>query len=828
MHITTPTLIQMEAVECGAAALGIILSYYDRIIPLSELRQKCGISRDGSKASNIIKAARSYGLTAKGFKKSLENIQTLAPPYIVFWQFNHFLVVEGFGKDGVYLNDPATGRRKVSLKEFDEAYTGIVLVMEPGEEFQKGGKQRSMVAALASRLTNSRRALVFCLLTGLFLTFPRLAIPAFTQVFIDRILVENLQDWLRPMILGMLIAAILQGLLMRMQLRALRKLLIKLSVTMSGQFIWHMLRLPVGFYAQRFSGEISSRMQLNDRVAGVLSGRLATTVIDTAMMGLYALLMLTYDWFLTVITILFAAFNFIALRTLSRSRVDANISLAQEYGKSFGVAIGGIQAIETVKASGLESDLFTKFAGYYTKALNAQQKLGLQTRILNTLPTLLTALATASILVIGGFRVINGSLSIGMLVAYQLLATSFLRPVNSLINFGSTLQELESDLNRLDDVLQNPLDDSNTIPQSPSHPVTPSPSHPISQSPSHPVTQSPSHPVTQSPSHPITQSPSHPVTQSPSHPVTQSPSHPVTQSPSHPVTPSPSHPISHLPVSQSPSPLVPQSPSLPISPSPQSSISSVLQLRNLLTSSDSFQLQGSIKLHQLTFGYSNLEAPLIEDLNLTVNPGQRVALVGASGSGKSTIAKLICGLYPLWSGDILFDDISRNEIPRSILANSLAMVEQEIFLFAGTIRDNLTLWDSTIPEADLVKACQDATIHEAILSLPGGYDAQLSEGGSNLSGGQRQRLEIARALVRNPRILVLDEATSALDAETEQNVDRNLRKRGCSCIVVAHRLSTIRDCDEIIVLEQGKVVQRGTHEKLKEQEGTYIRLIGNN
>ncbi|MDJ0536179.1 MAG: NHLP family bacteriocin export ABC transporter peptidase/permease/ATPase subunit [Xenococcaceae cyanobacterium MO_207.B15] len=729
----TPTLLQIEATECGAACLGIILSYYNLIVPISELRQKCGVSRDGSKASNIIKAAHNYGLTATGFRTSLENIKTLTPPYIVFWSFNHFIVVEGFGKNCVYINDPATGRRKVSLKEFDEAYTGIVLVMEPGDEFQQGGKPRSMVAALASRLTSSRRALLFCLLTGLFLTFPRLTIPAFTQVFVDRILVENLQDWLRPMLLGMIIAAVLQGLLIGMQLKALRRLLIKLSVTMSGQFIWHLLRLPVGFYAQRFSGEISSRIQLNDKVAEVLSGRLATTVIDTVMMGLYALLMLTYDRLLTIITILFAALNFVALQSLSRSRVDANISLAQEYGKVNGVAIGGIQSIETVKASGLESDLFTKFAGYYTKALNSQQKLGLQTQILTVLPTLLTALATASILLIGGFRVINGSLSIGMLVAYQLLATSFLKPVKNLINFGSTLQELEADLNRLDDVLQNPVD---TIRSRETE----------QRNTNNGNGRSP-----------------------------------------------------HLPIPPSPHP--------PISP-------------------DSFRLEGSIELRQLTFGYSNLEAPLIENLNLTVKPGQRIALVGSSGSGKSTIAKLICGLYPFWSGDILFDGISRTQIPRSVLANSLAMVEQDIFLFAGRIRDNLTLWDSTIPEADLVKACQDAAIHEAILFLPGGYDAQLSEGGMNLSGGQRQRLEIARALVRNPSILVLDEATSALDAETEQIVDRNLRRRGCSCIVVAHRLSTIRDCDEIIVLEQGKVVQRGTHEELKKQEGTYIRLIG--
>ena len=461
MRVKTPTLIQMEAVECGAASLGIILGYYGRFVPLPELRRQCGISRDGSKASNIIKVARSYGLIAKGFKKSLESLRNLKPPYIAFVGFSHFLVVDGFGKDIVYINDPSFGPGKISLKEFDEAYTGIVLVMEPGPEFKQGGKKRSMVSALASRLTSSRRAVLFCLLTGLFLTLPRLTVPAFTQVFIDRILVENYQDWLRPLLLGMIMAAVIQGLLMRMQLRALRRLLIKLSVTMSGQFLWHILRLPVGFYAQRFSGEISSRIQLNDNVAEVLSGRLATTVIDTVMMGLYALLMLTYDWLLTTITILFAALNFVALQSLSRSRVDANISLAQEYGKVSGVAIGGIQSIETVKASGLESDLFTKFAGYYTKALNSRQKLGLQTQILTVLPTLLTALATASILVIGGFRVINGSLSIGMLVAYQLLATSFLKPVNNLINFGSTIQELEADLNRLDDVLQNPVDREN-------------------------------------------------------------------------------------------------------------------------------------------------------------------------------------------------------------------------------------------------------------------------------------------------------------------------------------------------------------------------------
>lgn len=712
--VRTPTLLQMEAVECGAAALGIILSYYGCIIPLIELRRECGISRDGSKASNILKAARLYGLNAKGFKKTIEDLINVPPPYIVFWNFNHFLVVEGFGKNHVYLNDPTSGRKTVSLEEFRQAYTGIVLIFEPGSEFKKLGKKQNISNALTSRLISSKGAILYGLLGGLLLTIPRLVIPTFSQIFVDEILVENRIDWLRPLILGMVLTAVTQGLLAQLRLFYLRRLLLKLSVTMSGQFLWHTLRLPIDFYAQRFAGEISSRSQLNDKVADILSGRLATSVIDSFMMVFYALIMLFYDKILTSIAIIFAILNFLALQFLSRSRVDINTRLTQETGKVVGVAVGGIQAIETVKASGLESDLFAKFAGYYAKMLNAQQALALPTQILSILPTLLTALATTAILIVGGFRVMNGSLTIGMLIAYQNLTQQFLMPVNNLVNFGSTLQELEADLNRLDDVLQNPID---------------------------------------------------------------------------------------LEVKREISP------------------------QFFTLNQDSFQLEGYVEFRNVSFGYNRLDPPLIENLNLSLKPGQRVALVGASGSGKSTLAKLVTGLYTPWEGQILFDGVLRSHYPRSILANSLAMVEQDIFLFAGTVRENLTLWDATVPEIDLIQACIDAAIHDLILNLPGGYNAILKEGGINLSGGQRQRLEIARALVRNPAILVLDEATSALDAETELMIERNLRKRDCSCIVIAHRLSTIRDCDEIIVLENGKVVQRGTHQQLCHKEGNYARLI---
>jgi ATP-binding cassette subfamily C protein len=720
-RVRTPTLLQMEVVECGAAALGIILGYYSRIVPLAELRDECGVSRDGSSAFYLVKAARNYGLTAKGFKAPLEILKTIPSPYIIFWNFNHFVVVEGFGKKCVYLNDPATGRRTVSLEEFDRAYTGVILVMEPGPSFQKGGKKRNTLAALVSRLRYSWGTILFSLFAGFLLTVPRLAVSAFSQVFVDEILVSQRQDWIKPLVLGMVLTAVLRGILASLRLTYLRNLMLKLSVTMSGQFVWHILRLPVGFYAQRFAGEISSRLSLNDKVAGILSGTLGKTIIDTVMMVFYFLIMLQYDRLLTGIAFVFASINFFALQLMLRTRVDANLKLAQEYGKVNGVAIAGIQTIETLKASGLESDSFAKFAGYYAKALNAQQDLGLQSQVLTILPTLLSALMTASILTVGGLKVMDGTLSVGMLVAYQSLMAGFLGPIDSLINFGSLLQDLEADLNRLDDVLQNSVDPE--VERGPEE----------SKGEGGKTFSLPQSPIT--------------------------------------------------------------------------------------------GLQGYVELQNITFGYSRVEKPLIEDFSLSLKPGQRVAVVGSSGSGKSTIAKLICGLYQPWSGEILFDGTPRKQISRSVLTSALAMVEQDIFLFGGTVRENLTLWDSTVAPADLVKACQDAAIHDTILSLPGGYEAKLIEGGMNLSGGQRQRLEIARAMVRNPAVLVLDEATSSLDAQTELIIDRNLRRRGCSCVVIAHRLSTIRDCDEIIVLEQGLVVQRGTHEQLWAQGGSYVRLL---
>jgi ATP-binding cassette, subfamily C, bacterial len=706
----TPTLLQMEAVECGAAALGMILGYYGRVVPLAELRQACGISRDGSKASNLLNAARSYGLQAKGFKADLAALAQIQCPYIVFWNFNHFLVVEGFSKQRVYLNDPATGRRTVSLGEFSEAFTGVVLVFEKGAEFKPGGHKPSLFLALTSRLRGSVWSLIYCVLAGFLLVIPGLAIPTFSQVFVDQVLIQGRDDWLRPLIFAMLFTALLSGLLTRLQLQLLRRMKIKLAMGMSSKFIWHLLHLPVSFYDQRFAGEISSRIQLNDRLANLLSGKLATTVISAVMVIFYAIVMWQYDRLLTLIGIAFVVVNLVALQWVAGLRVDTNIRLMQEQGKVSGIAIAGLQSMETLKASGLESDFFTRWAGYYAKAVNVRQDMDNLNQSLGILPSFLSGITSMLLLVVGGFRVIDGALSIGMLIAFQSLMQQFMQPVSQLVSLGGDLQELEGNLNRLDDVLRNPVQERS---------------------------------------------------------------------------------LSGVEMNAPPSP----------------------------------KLEGYLELRDITFGYNRTAPPLIENFSLSLKPGQRVALVGGSGSGKSTIAKLVAGLYQPWTGEIYFDRQPRQQIPHQILVNSIATIEQEIMLFAGTVRDNLTLWDTTIPDSNLIQACRDAAVHEIVRSLKGGYNADLLEGATNLSGGQRQRLEIARALVNNPSILLMDEATSALDAETEKIIEQNLRLRGCTCIIVAHRLSTIRDCDEIIVLNRGKVVQRGTHDELRQVEGHYLELI---
>jgi len=711
----TPTVLQMEAVECGAAALAIILRYHKKFVPLEELRVKCGVSRDGSKASNIMMAARSMGLNAKGFSLSLKKVLQKPFPLIVFWNFNHFLVLEGVNGDKVYLNDPASGPRTVSWDEFDAAFSGVTIMLEPNEDFVADGKKPSMIGALKKRLDNSWTDVQYLFLVGLSLVIPGLVVPIFTKVFVDNVMIGQLEEWFRPLLLVMGITAVLVGVLTWLKEYYLIRLETKVALRESAKFFWHVLHLPVLFYTQRSAGDIASRVSINDTIARLLSRDLMSTALDLVAVLFFGALLLAYDLTLAFIGFAVVAINIIYLSWVARKRRDLSLKTQQDTGKFMGASMNGLLAIETLKASGRENDFFSQWSGFHAKVFNADQQLGATTNILSAVPVLLSALNTAAVISIGGLRVMDGQMTMGELAAFQALMIAFVDPVNNLVNMAAKMQQLEGDMTRIDDVLKYDTDE-------------------------------------------------------------------------------------------------------------------VLNLDNEDQDFDEedgdIRLNGELELRNVSFGYSPIDPPLIENLSLKVAPGKRVALVGRSGSGKSTVSKLVMGLYQTWGGEILFDGKPRREISRLCMVNSLAMVDQNISVIESSVRDNLTLWDRTIPDATIVEAARDAAIHDVIASRRGGYDSPVDEGGGNFSGGQLQRLEIARSLVTGPRILVLDEATSALDPATEKQIDGNLRRRGCTCLIVAHRLSTIRDCDEIIVMDEGKIAQRGTHEELLEDpEGIYAKMV---
>lgn len=705
-RVRTPTVLQMEALECGAASLAMVLAYHGCWVPLEELRHACGVSRDGSKASNVVRAARGYGLLAKGFKKEPDQLMALPVPSIIHWNFNHYLVFEGIRDGRAYLNDPMSGPRSVTLEELDVAFTGVVLAFAPGPEFRRQGQPPRVWRELAGYLGQSRDGLVVVAAASVLLVLPGIVVPGLSKLFVDQVLLQRLETWLAPLCLAMAVAALMQGALTWLQQSHLVRLQAKLSIVLSVRYLARLVALPQRFTSQRNRGELANRVAGIDRVAQLLSGELATSAFHLVAVLFYAGAMAAFDPLLAVVALAMMAVNLAALRAAQRRRTDLNRKLVGDLGRLQGATVSAIATIETLKVSGTDNDAFVTWSGHQAQALSSQQELGLLDGLLAAVPTFLAALATTAILGIGGWRVIDGELSVGSLIAIQALMASLMGPVNSLVGLGGRLQAAEGDLERLSDVMRS----------------SPRP---------------------------------------------------------------PPAAVAGLPA----------------------------------------KLDGRVELRNLTFGYNPCEPPLLEGFSLSLAPGARVALVGASGSGKSTVGRLLCGLEAPWSGEVLIDGHAIDTIPPGVFANSVAYVDQDIFLFEGSIRDNLTLWDPTIGDGVLIQALKDAEIHADVSERPGGTDGEVAEGGGNFSGGQRQRLEIARALVANPSILVLDEATAALDPVTEKTIDDNIRRRGCTCLIIAHRLSTIRDCDEIIVLRQGRAVERGSHDDLMERGGLYAELI---
>ncbi len=709
-RVKVPTILQMEATECGAASLSMILAHYNLWLPLEKLRQECGVNRDGSKASCVLRAARNRGCKANGYKWNADRLKEIgAYPLIIHWEFNHFVVLEGIKGKKVFLNDPAMGRRTVEWKDFKTSYTGVALNVEPDENFKPEGERYNIFKAVAEKLAQDKWAVLFVLLLNLGMIIPGLASPVFSQIFLDDILTKKHPDWMFNFMLAMTVSFLVCGAMNFLQAVILTRWQRKLTLSDSSKFFWHLLRLPMQFFHQRYAAEVAGRVNFNESIAGVLSGPAALSVLNLFVAIFYLLLLLQYNVTLTIIGVVFSSIDIIIFFALRRHLTDLNMKIQQDAGKGYGVAINGLSMIETIKANGNENDFFTKWAGYRAKVLSASQDVALWQMTATIIPTLLGGINGALIMTLGGFSIMDGAMTAGMFMAFQNLMGSFQAPVNALLGLGSTLQSTEMQMQRLNDVRRYEIDDLNCADEKVSENVE--------------------------------------------------------------------------------------------------------------------RLSGELELKNISFGYSPLEKPLLNNFNLHIKPGHWVAVVGASGSGKSTVAKIVTGLYEEWSGEIKFDGKIRRKIPRASIVNSISAVDQDIFQLTGTVTENLTLFDDSIRKSDVIQAAKDACIHEDILQLDDGYDAKVSEGGLNFSGGQRQRLEIARALATNPSLLILDEATSALDPMTEQKILENIRRRGCSCLIVAHRLSTIRDADEIIMLHHGEVVERGKHRDMILQNGPYKRLI---
>ena len=711
-----PVIMQMEALECGAACLCMVMAYYDKWVPLEQVRRDCGVSRDGSKAGNILKAARNYGFTAKGYRFEPEALRQNGKfPCIIHWDFNHFVVCNGFRGNKVYLNDPAKGEYTVTLEKFDESFTGVCLMIEPGEEFEPGGEPKRIFDFAKKRLRGAGGAMAFVVITSVISTLVGIVSAGFSRVFLDELLTQDRPGWFVPFLIGLIVIALIQIIAGWIQAIYSLKLDGKMAVVGNSTYMWKVLRLPMEFFSQRMAGDVQQRKESNAEIAGQIVNTLAPLALNTVMMVFYLAVMLRYSWMLTLVGIASVILQLFVSRYISKKRVNITRVMMRDSGKLAAATVSGVEMIETIKASGSENGFFEKWSGYQASVNTQTVRYEKLDQYLGLIPSAIAGIMNVTVLILGVWLAMTSSFTPGMIFAFQGFLASFIAPAGELISAGQTMQEMRTSMESIEDVMEYPED-----------PVF---------------------------------------------------------------------------------------------------AESEKQNEHGETDADFDKLSGSVVMKNVTFGYSPLEAPLIEDFDLDLKQGQRVAFVGTSGCGKSTLSKLISGLYQPWSGEILFDGKPIYQIDRSVFTGSVAVVDQDIILFEDTIANNIRMWDNSIEDFEIIMAARDAQIHEDIMQREGGYQYMLTEGGKDFSGGQRQRLEIARVLAQDPTIIILDEATSALDAKTEYEVVKSIKDRGITCIVIAHRLSTIRDCDEIVVLDHGKVVERGTHDELIALDGAYKKLV---
>lgn len=712
--VKVPVILQLEVTECGAACLAMVLAYYGKWVPPEQVRFDCGVSRDGSNAKNILLAARRYGMIADGYRYTADSLKKKGKfPCIIHWEFNHFVVLEGFKKNEAVLMDPAGGRVRIPMEAFEKSFTGVCIMLEPSEEFVADGTPKDIKVFIRKRLSGAKKAFIFtAVMAFLFMMFDIIN-PLLASSFLDKILPGDKALVSKSFFVLVIMAGIVQIIVQAVQVTGKLREESRLAVSANSEYMWHILRLPIEFFNQRTAGDIAARKATNEKIAQTLIQTLSPLIFQFVMMAIYLVLMFSYNIKLSMIGLAGTALNIIVSRYISVKRADISRVMMRDEAKLMATAASGIDMIETVKANGAENGFFEKWSGYQASVNTERIRILRMDRYYGMLPLLVNTIVNMIILAVGIYYITCGQFTVGVLFAFQSILMSFMEPAMKLAEAGESMRQMRVNMERVEDVLAYPTDVE------------------YGEAGDNDAEQD----------------------------------------------------ISYD------------------------------------------KLQGKIELKNVTFGYSRLAPPLIENFNMTVERGQRVAFVGNSGCGKSTLSKLISGLYKPWSGEILFDGKPVSEIDRNIFTGSLAVVDQDITLFEDTISDNIKMWDESIEDYEMIIAAKESRIHEDIVMREGGYHHRMLEGGKDFSGGQRQRMEIARVLAQDPTVIIMDEATSALDAKTEYEVVEAIRKRGMTCIVIAHRLSTIRDCDEIIVMDNGKIAERGKHEELMQLHGKYEKLI---
>ncbi|MFC9286620.1 peptidase domain-containing ABC transporter, partial [Streptomyces sp. NPDC057052] len=703
-----PEVRQMSEVECGIACLTMMLNFYGCRTSLSELRTRCGVGRDGLSALEIVRIARDHGMRVRTVSLPRNDLRFVALPAIVHWEFTHFVVAERWSRKHVDVVDPARGRCRLTQDEFDAGFTGVVILLEPGAAFDRrtaaapGATFRGYVFQFLRQAPGTALQLLG---VSLLLILLGLVLPVLTAVVIDQVLPFGMRDVMPVLGIGIVAVFVAQTVATLLREWLLVYLRARIDVSMMLGFVEHLLELPYKYFQQRSTGDLLARAASNAMLRELLSNQLLSAVMDSGLVMFYLLLLF---WQSPPFGALTLGVGLLGATVLMLSNGTIGRLSGRElaaFGKSQGYLGEAIVGIGTLKAAGAEAQAFDRWSNLFFDHLNISLRhnyvSGTVASILGSLPFF----GQLGLLWVGATQVLDGSISVGTMVALLSLAAAFFAPLTSLVDSAQQFQLVSANLDRIRDVTE-------AEPEQPSSAPRPAP-----------------------------------------------------------------------------------------------------------------RLSGHLRMDGVGFRYSRTGPQVLSDINLTARPGERIAIVGHSGSGKSTLGELLLGLYVPTQGDIFYDGVSLRDVKWQELRRQFGVVLQDSALFSGTILSNITLSNPSIKRERVVAAAELAAIHDDIMAMPMQYDTFVSEGGSALSGGQRQRLAIARAIAHRPAIIMLDEATSHLDVETERRVAENLRTLGCTQIIVAHRLSTIRDADTILVLDRGTIVERGSHHELLRRGGPYARLV---